>query len=425
MRLKNKRMSFAEGEKGFTLLEVLACLVVSSLMLAAFAGLWRQGVTQSEEVHAGRHLAEVMKAGLRFCQGNYVSLQQEAKDQSGPAITIEDLKEAELLPEGFAEKNAWHQTPILHVRSRTLPSGETALYLLALTCGGRGADYDAGNAAFLNIEAPSAARKAGAYAGFIAGENNAAGAGAGHLVSAYGGYDLDLADFGLEAPEPGHLGAYCLLDAASSNEDVLHRVAVPGHPELNQMTVNLDMTKNAINNASSLQLVSFSQSDPRRPIKAGEGCSEEDLGRLFLDESYGLYLCRQLPGKTSPELVLLNDSGNGQTVSAATLATDQSLIQKPDCSAEAGMQPAVFLAPAIASSGPKSPAMASFRAWAEEEGSQAWRIHLKIKNMEHAGTEQWYSALEEGSELAPYYGSALVLTMCARKEAADAAKEGE
>ncbi len=195
--------------------------------------------------------------------------------------------------------------------------------------------------------------------------------------------------------------------------DVLHRVAVPGHPELNQMTVTLDMTGHNIDSIGSLQFASYARGDAARPVKAGAGCQAEDAGRIFLDEDYGLYLCRYVQGKSTPELVLLSDTGNATSLSAATLVTDNALVARPDCSAEAGLEPAIYVAPSIVSSGPDSPAMASFRAWASNENETHWRIHLKIKNMEHNETDQWYSPADEGSS-APYYGSAMVLTMCVR-----------
>ncbi len=408
---------FCAGKKaqnGFTLLEMLACLLIAGLMLQALTGIWRESARVSEQAGTGKALAQIVTAGQEYCRIYYASLLETAKKASGPEISTEELKKEGLLPEGFEESNAWMQGCSLYVRKRTLASGEEVLLLFALTKGGRGTDYDAGNAAFIHREAPSAARYGGQYAGYIAAESNAAGKEKGHLVSAYGGYDVNLSEYGLPEPEPGHLGALCQLDGTDANTDVLHRVAVPGHPELNQMTVTLDMTGNSIDNIGSLQLASYAKSDAARPIKAGSECASTDAGRLFLDKDYGIYLCRYVQGKTTPELVLVSDSGNAMSLASATLATDNALISKPDCSSEAGLVPAIYLAPAIASSGPSSPAMASFRAWATTESSTQWRVHLKVKNMEHTETEQWYSPNNEGSTDAPYYGSCMVLTMCAR-----------
>ncbi len=403
-----------KAQNGFTLLEMLACLLIAGLMLQALTGIWRESARISELAGTGKALAQVVQAGQEYCRIYYASLLETAKEASGPEISTEDLKKEGLLPEGFEESNAWMQSCSLYVRKRQLASGEEVLLLFALTKGGRGTDYDSGNAAFIHREAPTAARYGGQYAGYIAGSNNAAGKEQGHLVSAYGGYDVSLAEYGLPEPEPGHLGALCQLDATDANTDVLHRVAVPGHPELNQMTVTLDMTGNNIDNIGSLQLASWAKSDDGRSVKAGSQCAKEDAGRLFLDKDYGIYICRYVQGKTSPELVLVSDSGNAMSLASATLATDNALVAKPDCSSEAGLEPAIYMAPAIASSGPRSPAMASFRAWATNESSTHWRVHLKVKNMDNTETDQWYSPMEEGSTDAPYYGSCMVLTMCAK-----------
>ncbi len=402
------------AKNGFTLLEMLACLLVSALMLQALSGLWKESVRLSGAAATGKSLGQAFAAGQEYCRIKYATLLSEAKAQSGPEISIEDLKKEGLLDDGFAEDNAWMQGYSFHVRKRTLASGGEVLVLICLTEGGRGTDYDAGNAVLVHREAPSAARFAGEHAGYIAGENNAAGKQAGHLVSAYGTYDLSLASFGVPEPGPGHLGAWCQLDGDGTNTDVLHRVAVPGHPELNQMTVTLDMAGNNIDNIGSLKLVSFARSDAARPVQAGSQCAKEDAGRIFLDEDYGMYLCRYVQGKSTPELVLLSDSGNAASLSSATLVTDNALVKKPDCPAEAGLEPAIYVAPSIVSSGPDSPAMASFRAWASNENDTQWRIHLKVKNMDHTETSQWYSPADEGTASAPYYGSAMVLTMCAK-----------
>ncbi len=408
-----KKNIMKKTQKGFTLLEMLACLLVSGLMLQALTGMWRESMRMSEAAGTGKALEQAFKAGQEYCRIRYASLLQVAKAKEGPEISIADLKKEGVLPEGFLEDNAWMQDYAFYVRKRTLASGEEALSLICLTQGGRGQEYDAGNAVFIHREAPSAARFAGEYAGYIAGEGNAAGKTAGHLVSAYGAYDISLADFGVPEPGAGHIGAFCQLDGTEANTDVLHRVAVPGHPELNQMTVTLDMTGNNIDNIGSVKLVSYAKSDAARPVKAGAGCAAEDAGRLFLDEDYGLYLCRYVQGKSTPELVLLSDTGNAMSLSNATLVTDNALVAKPDCSAEAGLVPAIYVAPSIVSSGPVSPAMASFRAWASSENTTQWRIHLKVKNMDHGSASEWYSPADEGSS-APYYGSAMVLTMCAR-----------
>ena len=412
-QITQRKKTKKSTQRGFTLLEMLACLLVAGLMLQVLSGMWRESMRLSEAAGTGKSLEQAFRAGQAYCRIRYASLLLDAKAKEGPAFSIADLKQEGVLAEGFSEDNAWMQDYAFHVRKRTLASGEEVLSLICVTQGGRGAEYDAGNAVFIHREAPSAARFAGEHAGYIAGEGNAAGKEAGHLVSAYGAYDISLADFGVPEPGPGHIGAFCQLDGTEANTDVLHRVAVPGHPELNQMTVTLDMTGHNIDNIGSLKLASYAQGDAARPIKAGAGCAAEDAGRIFLDQDYGLYLCRYVQGKSTPELVLLSDTGNAMSLSNAALVTDNALVAKPDCSAEAGLVPAIYVAPSIVSSGPDSPAMAAFRAWASSENTTQWRIHLKVKNMEHSGTEQWYSPADEGSS-APYYGSAMVLTMCAR-----------
>ncbi|MDO5537789.1 MAG: shufflon system plasmid conjugative transfer pilus tip adhesin PilV, partial [Desulfovibrionaceae bacterium] len=228
-----------------------------------------------------------------------------------------------------------------------------------------------------------------------------------------GGYAADLETWGLVSPGPGHLGAWVSCEAESDSDSVLWRVAVDGSPELNRMETEIDMNDHGLNNTGWVQFTSWAAGDAERPVASGAACTSDELGRLFLDADYGLYLCRQVEGSATPELVLVGDSGNSQSVRHATLATDGDLVAKPVCSAEAGQTAQIFLAPAIASSGPTSPPMAAFRAWAEEE-SEGWRVRLKVKNTSHSDVADWYSPTDEGESLAPYYGSAMVLTMCVR-----------
>ena len=86
---------------------------------------------------------------------------------------------------------------------------------------------------------------------------------------------LDLAVLGIASPGPGHLGAYSAFDEYDLGTDYLYRGEVPGHPEYNQMTTELDMTGHDIENVGSVQYVS-------RTVTDGESCATEDEGKMFL-----------------------------------------------------------------------------------------------------------------------------------------------
>lgn len=431
------RTGTGAGEAGFTLVEVLGAILVAGIMLTLLTGVVQRGSVWMEQASAASHLRMVAEAFEGYASLHETELLAEAGQASGPSVTLEDLAREGFLPQGFAATNLWNQDYVLHVRKIELSyqaegtegddgsdDGDddaqtiSRLALVVLTSGGRGSVYDADNATFLNVHVPGAAARAGVHAGYIPGRDRD-GATASDLVSGQGSYVLPLADLGIASPGPGHLGAYLVLNAReeSSSDNFLHRVAVPGRPELNQMETVLDMTGYGIVNTGFVRLDEHNLVAGSSPL-AGEGtaCSGEDLGKLFLDKNFGLYLCRLVRGEDGSEvaqLALLSDSANAVSVQGMTLAADNELIEKPLCASGTGAEAQIFVAPAMASSGPSSPAMAALRAWASVENETHWRVHIRVKNTEH-DTGSWYEPAQEGTNSLAY-GAAQVITACVRK----------
>lgn len=445
------RTGTGAGEAGFTLVEVLGAILVAGLMLTLLTGVVQRGSVWMEQASAASHLRLVTEAFEGYASLHETELLADAGQASGPSVTLEELQREGFLPQGFAATNLWNQDYALYVRKIELSfqaedaegepeqgadgdnednAGQTIsrLALVVLTSGGRGSVYDADNATFLNVHVPGAAARAGVHAGYISGRDRD-GATASDLVSGQGSYVLPLADLGIASPGPGHLGAYLVLGAReeSSSDNFLHRVTVPGRPELNQMETVLDMTGNGIVNTGFVRLDEHNLVAGSSPL-AGEGtaCSGEDLGKLFLDKNFGLYLCRLVRGEDGSEvaqLALLSDSANAVSVQGMTLAADNELIEKPLCASGTGAEAQIFVAPALASSGPSSPAMAALRAWASVENETHWRVHIRVKNTEH-DTGSWYEPAQEGtSSLA--YGAAQVITACVRKSQDPGSHAGE
>ena len=432
------------SEAGFTLVEVLGAILVAGLMLTLLMGIVQRGTVWMEQASAANHLRLVTEAFEGYASLHETELLAEAGTASGPNVTLEDLTREGFLPQGFAATNLWNQDYALHVRKIELSydaegddgsdNGDddaqtiSRLALVVLTSGGRGSVYDANNATFLNVHVPGAAARAGVHAGYIPGRDRD-GATASDLVSGQGSYVLPLADLGIASPGPGHLGAYLVLNAReeSSSDNFLHRVAVPGRPELNQMETVLDMTGNAIVNMRLLKLQEHDLVAGSSPLEGEVSvCSEEDLGKLFLDKNFGLYLCRLVRGEDGSEvaqLALLSDSANAVSIQGMTLAADNELIERPLCASGTGAEAQIFVAPAMASSGPSSPAMAALRAWASVENETHWRVHIRVKNTEH-DTGSWYEPAVEGANSLAY-GAAQVITACVRKSQDPGSHAGE
>ena len=441
------RTGTGAGEAGFTLVEVLGAILVAGLMLTLLTGVVQRGSVWMEQASAASHLRMVAEAFEGYASLHETELLADAGQASGPSVTLEDLAREGFLPQGFAATNLWNQDYVLHVRKIELSfqaegtEGDNGsddgdddaqtisrLALVVLTSGGRGSVYDADNATFLNVHVPGAAARAGVHAGYIPGRDRD-GATASDLVSGQGSYVLPLADLGIASPGPGHLGAYLVLNAReeSSSDNFLHRVAVPGRPELNQMETVLDMTGNGIVNTGFIRLDEHNLVAGSSPLEGEVSvCSEEDLGKLFLDKNFGLYLCRLVrdgDGSEVAQLALLSDSANAVSVQGMTLAADNELIERPLCASGTGAEAQIFVAPAMASSGPSSPAMAALRAWASVENETHWRVHIRVKNTEH-DTGSWYEPAQEGTNSLAY-GAAQVITACVRKSQDPGSHAGE
>lgn len=441
------RTGTGAGEAGFTLVEVLGAILVAGLMLTLLTGVVQRGSVWMEQASAASHLRMVAEAFEGYASLHETELLADAGQASGPSVTLEDLAREGFLPQGFAATNLWNQDYVLHVRKIELSfqaegtEGDNGsddgdddaqtisrLALVVLTSGGRGSVYDADNATFLNVHVPGAAARAGVHAGYIPGRDRD-GATASDLVSGQGSYVLPLADLGIASPGPGHLGAYLVLNAReeSSSDNFLHRVAVPGRPELNQMETVLDMTGNGIVNTGFIRLDEHNLVAGSSPLEGEVSvCSEEDLGKLFLDKNFGLYLCRLVrdgDGSEVAQLALLSDSANAVSVQGMTLAADNELIERPLCASGTGTEAQIFVAPAMASSGPSSPAMAALRAWASVENETHWRVHIRVKNTEH-DTGSWYEPAQEGTNSLAY-GAAQVITACVRKSQDPGSHVGE
>ncbi len=432
------------GEAGFTLVEVLGAILVAGLMLTLLTGVVQRGTIWMEQASVANHLRLVTEAFEDYASLHETELLADAGQASGPSVTLEELQREGFLPQGFAATNLWNQDYALHVRKIELSyqaegtegddgSDDDAqtisrLALVVLTSGGRGSVYDADNATFLNVHVPGAAARAGVHAGYIPWLDRD-GATTADLVSGQGSYVLPLASLGIASPGPGHLGAYLVLGAReeSSSDNFLHRVAVPGRPELNQMETVLDMTGNAIVNTGFIRLQEHDLVAGSSPLEGGVSvCSGEDLGKLFLDKNFGLYLCRLVreeDGSEVPQLALLSDSANAVSIQGMTLAADNELIERPLCASGTGAEAQIFVAPAMASSGPSSPAMAALRAWASVEDETHWRVHIRVKNTEH-DTGSWYEPAQEGANSLAY-GAAQVITACVRKSQDPGSHAGE
>ena len=372
-------------QSGFTLIELVIALTVIGVLMPIVYQHWQIGYIAEQQSHAADQLRQVNDASDAYIKRHFDTLLSSTTPSSGPQITIDQLVNDGLLPEGFRNSNIWGQSYEIYVRK----PHENTLNSITITRGGR--EHKEGDS-FATLTVPGAALRLGGAGGFVP-TGALPGQQDGTLHGAAGGFILDLAALGITSPGPGHLGAYSAFDEYDLGTDYLYRGEVPGHPEYNQMQTELDMTGHGIENVGSVQYVS-------RTVTDGESCSTEDEGKMFLDELQGMYLCR------NGMLVLMADTGNSTQFKMSTVANNGDRIAKPSCAPGTGTVPQIYVAPAIASSGAQSPAMSALQAWATSVSATEWQVHLRVLNT--SNSDAWVYPT-------PEYGRVMVFTTCTKQ----------
>ena len=372
-------------QSGFTLIELVIALTVIGVLMPIVYQHWQIGYIAEQQSHAADQLRQVNDASDAYIKRHFDTLLSSTTPSSGPQITIDQLVNDGLLPEGFRNSNIWGQSYEIYVRK----PHENTLNSITITRGGR--EHKEGDS-FATLTVPGAALRLGGAGGFVP-TGALPGQQDGTLHGAAGGFILDLAALGITSPGPGHLGAYSAFDEYDLGTDYLYRGEVPGHPEYNQMQTELDMTGHGIENVGSVQYVS-------RTVTDGESCSTEDEGKMFLDELQGMYLCR------NGMLVLMADTGNSTQFKMSTVANNGDRIAKPSCAPGTGTSPQIYVAPAIASSGSQSPAMSALQAWATSVSATEWQVHLRVLNT--SNSDAWVYPT-------PEYGRVMDFTTCTKQ----------
>ncbi len=182
------------------------------------------------------HLATILDATAEYIRVNRGALLATAGASAPVQVSIAALKSGNHLLPGFGDRNPWGQSYGIYVLQPA--SGE--LEGIVLTYGGR--SHVASRPKFGNLMAPSAAALVGGAGGFIP-SGTIPGQSANTLEGAFGGWRVPLVGTSIPIPPPGHVGGLSSLrDTGTMDQDFLYRVAVPGHPELNAMQTELDMT---------------------------------------------------------------------------------------------------------------------------------------------------------------------------------------
>ncbi|MFC0694266.1 shufflon system plasmid conjugative transfer pilus tip adhesin PilV [Paraburkholderia humisilvae] len=217
-------------ERGFTMVELLAALALTALMIAGVAKMIDSSMQDTRAQQAALYQSKLAAAARQVIQQNYPMLVAQAT-ATAPVIvklTGSPFQLSTYLPPGTGDRNAYGQTPCLLVYAN--PSAPDALQALLVTEGGQ---------TIADPELGYIAANAGAGGGSIQALNNAVGAAQG----AYGSWSVT-------APNPagascsgtrtgvGHLASLVFSNGTQQqNADFLYRVGVPGNPTANTMQV--------------------------------------------------------------------------------------------------------------------------------------------------------------------------------------------
>ena len=346
---------FHRKSAGNMLLSVLLGLII---LLAMTPLMWNwidMGLVAKQQRSAADHLQAVNSATGEYIKVHHVDLIKNTDKTTGITISIQDLIDEELLPEGFAHRNVWLHEYNIYLRQPQ----DNELQGIVLTHNSKSQ-----NAKFNNVTIPSTAQLLGGAGGYIP-TGDIPSQTDDMLIGSYQSWKMTLADYGITSPGAGHLGALATFGESELGLDFLYRIDVPGEPELNAMQTELDMTDHSIETVKDIQFVSHTIDEFI--------CAEtENQGRMFFDELEGLYMCRE------NEAVVVADTGNSLLFKEATIASNGDIIDKPVCPAGTDTSPFIFVTPSVVSAGEEATTLASFQTWATSLNDTQWQVHLRV-----------------------------------------------
>ncbi|MTV41730.1 shufflon system plasmid conjugative transfer pilus tip adhesin PilV [Duganella radicis] len=261
-----KRAPAHAAQRGMTVIESLGALAIAALLLLGLTRMVDAALDDAEGQQAALQQQQVSEAAKRYLTANYAALTAGTAGGAVATVTTAQLQAGQFLPAGFAATNTYRQGWCVLVRQpapgrldalvashggRAIPDRDLAAVALLAGQGG----------GYISAAAPDTARGASWQLATTDYRNVACGgvtvltgaaADGGHLVT------------GLFYDGPGQLST-----------DFLYRAAVPGRPELNQMSVPLHMLAQAAENDAG---------DPR--------CTAGGSGKIAMDAGGRVLSCQ-------------------------------------------------------------------------------------------------------------------------------------
>ena len=257
--------------------------------------------------------------------------------------------------------------------------------------------------------------------------------------------DSDYGNIPISAVEEGQLARPLYAYSSAIKDDMLYRVEIDGHPELNAMTTDLHMDGNDITDvgtitisqkpaiqgapgefapvpgggnglviepynttgdiASSAQAIcqGTTESGPKKPDgfiftvekSITNGQTENDLN--------GIWMCM------SNEARLISDSQNSSASKGVAIKRHGETINKPQCAK--GSTPRIFVSQAAFAEGETTPSPITAVQMLAEDETDKWKIIIRVKTTKQPDGEWVDISTAPGVET---YNYALVETMCSR-----------
>jgi hypothetical protein len=218
-----------------TLLEMLAALAIAAMLTIVLVRVTQSSFDDTKGELAGQHQQRVASAARQYIAANRATLLTSATATSPVKVSVGDLQTAGFLSSSIAATNPYGQTPCLLVLQ---PSAGTLEALLVT---------EGGPTPISQGQLPFVAANSGDGGGYVAYASppTAQGAYGAWSVSAPQLTSYLSASCTGTAAAPGSL-ATALFDTDTAQADFVYRGAVPGHPELNQMSTPLGMAAVAV-----------------------------------------------------------------------------------------------------------------------------------------------------------------------------------
>lgn len=219
------------AQRGFTLIEVLGALAILALITIGAAAMINSSLEDMRGQHVGQHQAKVVEASERYVREHYAAL-VTATATAPVAVPMATL--SALLPVGFQPTNAFGQEPCL----RVMLAAPGRLNVLIVAEGG---------VAIPTKDLAYVAAQAGPGGGLVSPDEPTIAKGA------FGSWRVDTALYGgapcgaaSGGPISNRLASALFFDGPATGTDFLYRGDVPGHPELNSLSVPMGMTGAAV-----------------------------------------------------------------------------------------------------------------------------------------------------------------------------------